>query len=225
MPASGPAPPRGRGVDDAGNGSSDGNGPREGIEPSEGTGSSEGTGVIEGIVWVCSTCTPAPRPAEAEGPRDAARPGRSDEASEDADEPQGPSALLSAIRHAIESARLPARVAPVECLGACAHPVAIGFSGPGRAHYVFAGLRGDDAEAMDADAEAVVASVRAWLGAERGWIEDARACGRLRHYLRARIPSAPVAEPAPVKPALAGELAPAGERTAPPAPHSPADQR
>ena len=67
------------------------------------------------------------------------------------------------------------------CLNACAEPVAVALQGSGRATYVFAGLT------FPSDAADLIATVRRYLDSPAGWIEDARACGRLRHCLRARI--------------------------------------
>ena len=69
-----------------------------------------------------------------------------------------------------------------DCLGACARPVALAVEAPGRATYLFAGVRAGDAEDL-------LAFTRLYAAAPDGWIEDARPAGRLRHCLRGRIPA------------------------------------
>lgn len=68
-----------------------------------------------------------------------------------------------------------------ECLSICAEPQAVAFRAPGKAAYLFAGLRPAD----DADIEAFA---RLWADTPDGWIEDARPAGRLRFCLKGRIP-------------------------------------
>ena len=100
-----------------------------------------------------------------------------------AGEVPGGAALAERVRAVLDGPDAPpARIASVDCMGACALPVSLGLAAPGRAHYLFAGLTPDDADD-------VVATLRCWLEAPRGWIVDARPCGRLRHCLRARIPA------------------------------------
>lgn len=74
-------------------------------------------------------------------------------------------------------------VQAVDCLGACAQPIAIGLQGSGMASYVFSGITGLD-EIPD-----IVRTCQIYLNSPEGWIEDARSCGRLRHLLRARLPA------------------------------------
>ena len=71
----------------------------------------------------------------------------------------------------------------VECMGACAEPAAIALQAEGCASYLFSGIRPDE------DAQDIVATCQAFLESPAGWIEDARACGRIRECLRARIPA------------------------------------
>lgn len=70
-----------------------------------------------------------------------------------------------------------------DCMSGCATPVTLGLQGQGRASYVFAGLSPIE------DAADIAATVKEYLTADDGWIEDARACGRLRQCLRARLPA------------------------------------
>ena len=71
----------------------------------------------------------------------------------------------------------------VECLNACAAPLALAVTGEGKATYLFAGV---DPEAQ---AEEVVAFAWLYRDAPRGEIADARPCGDLRFCLRGRIPA------------------------------------
>ena len=71
------------------------------------------------------------------------------------------------------------------CFNACSEPVAIGLQGEGRASYVFSGID------LERDADALAATCRAFLDARKGWIIDGHACGRLRNFLRARVPALP----------------------------------
>ena len=135
----------------------------------------QGAGRGDAVVWVCATCRPRERGHR--GPHGG-------EEGHEADGGGDPAALTDAIRAATGRAGLRVRVERVECMGACARPVAVGLSAPGLAHYVFEGV-------SVGDAEDVARSVRAWLAADRGWIGDARLCGRLRHCLRARVPAPP----------------------------------
>ena len=92
-----------------------------------------------------------------------------------------PDASHAPLEDALREADLPVRLARQACLNACGAPVAVALQGEGLATYVFGAV--DPAS----DAGDIVATVRAWLNAPEGWIEDARACGRLRHCLRARV--------------------------------------
>lgn len=91
--------------------------------------------------------------------------------------------LASRTAKALRDAGIDIDVAYAECLGCCATPVAIALQGDGLASYVFAGLTGIE------DIGDIVATCRTWRDSPDGWIEDARACGRLRHLLRARLPA------------------------------------
>ncbi len=71
----------------------------------------------------------------------------------------------------------------VECLGACAAPLAMALSSAGRAAYLFGDL---DPESNARDVGALLV---AYGGASGGWIDDARPLGRLRHCLRGRVPA------------------------------------
>lgn len=71
------------------------------------------------------------------------------------------------------------------CMNACPEPVAIGLQGEGLASYVFSGID------LIQDADDIAATCRAYLDASKGWVVDARACGRLRDRLRARLPALP----------------------------------
>ena len=75
----------------------------------------------------------------------------------------------------------------VECMGACAEPMALALQAEGRASYLFSGLN------PTTDVTDVLATCRVFLSSPRGWITDARPCGRLRDRLRARIPALPEA--------------------------------
>lgn len=87
-------------------------------------------------------------------------------------------------RHALESAGLSEamELRSDGCLGPCDRPVVMALQSAGGSGYVFAGLD------LQTDAEDIVATCRLYLESRQGWIEDARACGRLRHLLVARIP-------------------------------------
>jgi len=91
----------------------------------------------------------------------------------------------SAISKALNGQGLGARVrlALVDCMGACKHPVSLGLQGEGRASYVFAGVRPQQ------DADDIAGTCQTYLNAPGGWIEDAHPCGRLRDCLRARLPA------------------------------------
>jgi len=99
--------------------------------------------------------------------------------------PHPPETLRAQITGAIAAAGLDHAidVGCVACMGACEAPMALAFQGKARATLVFAGVRPDD------DMADIVSTCRAYLDAPAGWIEDARACGRLRLLLRARVPA------------------------------------
>jgi len=90
-----------------------------------------------------------------------------------------------AAANALDSAGLGDQVMieSVACLGGCEEPASIGLQAPSRASYVFSGVD------TVSDASDIAATCRTYLAADKGWIEDARACGRLRFCLRARIPA------------------------------------
>jgi predicted metal-binding protein len=71
----------------------------------------------------------------------------------------------------------------VACLNACAEPTALSFRAVGKWAYLFSNV---DPLCDGAD---VVAFARLYLNSKDGEITDARACGRLRHCLRGRIPA------------------------------------
>ncbi len=87
------------------------------------------------------------------------------------------------LKTALDAADLPADVRNQSCMNACAEPVSLALQSQGRATYFFAGL---DPVADRAD---IVATVSAYVDSPGGWIEDATACGRLRHCLRGRVPA------------------------------------
>ncbi len=76
-----------------------------------------------------------------------------------------------------------AEVRLVECLNACARPLALAVTGEGKATYLFGGV----------DPEAQAGEVAAFLAlygeAPGGEILDARPAGRLRFCLLGRIPA------------------------------------
>jgi len=75
-------------------------------------------------------------------------------------------------------------VETVACLNACAEPTALSFRANGKWAYLFSNV---DPTQYGAD---VLAFARLYLDSADGEITDARACGRLRHCLRGRIPAA-----------------------------------
>lgn len=95
------------------------------------------------------------------------------------------SAGKAALKAALTSAGLEQSVSvrPAQCLGTCAKPTALALQGVGRATYVFSELD------WIRDAEDIAATCALYLEVPKGWIEDARACGRLRHCLQARVPA------------------------------------
>ncbi len=74
-------------------------------------------------------------------------------------------------------------VETVACLNACADPTALSFRAAGKWAYLFSNV---DPTRDGAD---VVAFARLYRDSTDGEITDARACGRLRHCLRGRIPA------------------------------------
>lgn len=76
-----------------------------------------------------------------------------------------------------------AEVRLVECLNACARPLALAVTGEGKATYLFAGV---DPEAQ---AEEVAAFLDLYRNAPGGEVADARPAGRLRVCLLGRIPA------------------------------------
>lgn len=74
-------------------------------------------------------------------------------------------------------------ICEVECLGGCDEPASIGLQAKDRATYVFSGVN------VNSDGSDIAETCKTYLDAKDGWIENALACGRLRHLLRARIPA------------------------------------
>lgn len=83
----------------------------------------------------------------------------------------------------LDAAGLHTDVLAQPCMNACAEPVSLALQSQGRATYFFTGL---DPVADRAD---IVATVAAYLESPGGWIDDAMACGRLRHCLKGRVPA------------------------------------
>ncbi|QXT41102.1 DUF1636 family protein [Gymnodinialimonas ceratoperidinii] len=100
-------------------------------------------------------------------------------------DPSGFSGARDGLQAALSSAGIDAAVVAQPCMNACAAPVSLALQGAGRATYFFGGI---DPEADLAD---IVATVKCYLASPEGWIEDATACGRLRHCLKGRIPALP----------------------------------
>lgn len=100
---------------------------------------------------------------------------------------EGALRFLAGLREALDRDGLGEAVdlASVECMGACAEPVALALQGEGRASYLFSGVSPLE------DAADIVGTCRAYLAAPDGWIVDARPCGRLRLCLKGRIPALP----------------------------------
>lgn len=100
---------------------------------------------------------------------------------------EGAERFLSSLRETLDRDGLGdvVELAPVECMSACAEPVALALQGEGRASYLFSGV------APIEDVADIVATCRAYLAAPEGWIVDARPCGRLRLCLKGRIPALP----------------------------------
>lgn len=87
------------------------------------------------------------------------------------------------LQMALDTAGLQADVVAQPCMNACAEPVSLALQSNGRATYFFTGIN------PVADREDIVATVDAYLKSPAGWIEDATACGRLRHCLKGRVPA------------------------------------
>lgn len=87
------------------------------------------------------------------------------------------------LQAALDAAGLHTDVHGQRCMNACADPVSLALQAKARATYFFAGV---DPVADRAD---IVATVALYLRSPGGWIEDATACGRLRHCLRGRVPA------------------------------------
>lgn len=71
----------------------------------------------------------------------------------------------------------------IDCMGACTEPVSVAIQGTEKATYLFSGLD------PHTDVGDIVETCRTYLASADGWITDARACGRLRHCLKARVPA------------------------------------
>lgn len=97
-------------------------------------------------------------------------------------DPAGFARARDGLQDALEAAGLNGQVRAQACMNACADPVSLALQGTGRATYFFAGI---DPVTDRAD---IVATVAAYLRSPGGWIEDATACGRLRHCLKGRVP-------------------------------------
>ena len=69
----------------------------------------------------------------------------------------------------------------VACMTICAEPVSLAFRAPGKATYLFAGVRAGDCDDIHGFAAL-------YARAPDGWVEDARAAGRLRQCLKGRVP-------------------------------------
>jgi|AntRauMFilla1563_2_1112583.scaffolds.fasta_scaffold23519_2 predicted metal-binding protein len=88
-----------------------------------------------------------------------------------------------ALQTALDAAGLHTDVVAQPCMNACAEPVSLALQSQGRATYFFTGI---DPVADRAD---IVATVAAYLKSPGGWVDDATACGRLRHCLKGRVPA------------------------------------
>ncbi len=99
---------------------------------------------------------------------------------------EGGERFLSSLREALSRDGLGdvVELASVDCMGACAEPMALALQGEGRASYLFSGVSLQ--YVVD-----ILATCREYLAAPGGWIVDARPCGRLRLCLRGRIPALP----------------------------------
>lgn len=98
-------------------------------------------------------------------------------------DPEGFAQARAGLQKALDVAGLASDVHAQSCMNACAEPVSLALQAQGRATYFFAGI---DPVADQTD---IVATVRAYLKSPGGWIEDATACGRLRHCLKGRVPA------------------------------------
>lgn len=100
---------------------------------------------------------------------------------------EGGGRFLRSLRQALDRDGLGDAVdlASVDCMGACAEPVALALQGEGRASYLFSGV------SPLQDVADILSTCREYLAAPDGWIVDARPCGRLRLCLRGRIPALP----------------------------------
>ena len=83
----------------------------------------------------------------------------------------------------LRKAGLEASVVSVPCLGVCSAPTTLTLQAEKRATYIFKDI---DLQEDEAD---IIATCRMYLVVNDGWIEDARACGKLRHLLHAKIPA------------------------------------
>lgn len=97
--------------------------------------------------------------------------------------PEGFPKARDGLQAALDAADLATDVHGQPCMNACAEPVSLALQSHGRATYFFAGLN------PVSDREDIVATVAAYLKSPGGWIEDATACGRLRHCLKGRVPA------------------------------------
>lgn len=88
-----------------------------------------------------------------------------------------------ALQTALDATGLNTDVLGQNCMNACAEPVSLALQSPGRATYFFTGI---DPLVDRAD---IVATICAYVKSTGGWIEDATACGRLRHCLKGRVPA------------------------------------
>jgi len=88
-----------------------------------------------------------------------------------------------ALQTSLDAAGLHTDVVAQSCMNACAEPVSLALQSQGRATYFFAGI---DPVADRAD---IVATVAAYRKSSGGWVDDAAACGRLRHCLKGRVPA------------------------------------
>ena len=98
-------------------------------------------------------------------------------------DPAGFAEAREGLQQALDAAHVQARVIAQPCMNACADPVSLALQGEGRATYFFAGI--DPVTNRDD----IVATVAIYLNSPNGWIEDATACGRLRHCLKGRVPA------------------------------------
>lgn len=90
---------------------------------------------------------------------------------------------LAALQASLTKAGVDAAVRSADCLGVCKAPTCLSLQDAGRASYVFSSVD------LKTDTDDIIATCQHYAGAEAGWIEDARACGRLRNCLVARLPA------------------------------------